>query len=308
MPRDYALGIDVGGTNTTLVITDSQHNILWQNRFPTGEAASFNDLINRIRAVALTARAEVPFSAAGAAAAGQINEEGTLVTSPNLPFSGCPLGIALGEALDLPTIVENDVNAAAWGEYQISASPREPFLAVFVGTGIGAGLVQGGNLFRGASGAAAEIGHIPVNVENGEPCGCGNKGCAEAYAGGRGIIRRANDIYGEVNFSTVDEVVAAAADNENVARILADAARYLGAALAAAVNLFNPATLVLGGGVLRAWPDVAPRALAEMDKHLLRPCRQALNVTYSQLGPFAAAAGAAALARALTQKNPPGTR
>lgn len=301
MPARYTLGIDLGGTTTSLAVVDAQNCVVAERSFPTRAEAGFDDVLGRIREAAAALLREYPCAGAGVAAAAQVDvAAGVLVASPNLGFANQPLAARLRDALGLPVILENDVSAAAYGEYSADAGAREPLLAVFVGTGVGGGLVAGGEVFRGADGFAAEIGHVPVVPAGGEACGCGRRGCVEAYAGGSAIVRRANGRRSpEVPaFADVGGVAAAAAAGDADCRnILEEAAEYLGVALAAAVNLLNPGTLVLGGGVARAWPPLVPRALARMKESALPPALASLAVREALLGSRAGAIGAAALAR-----------
>ncbi len=296
MVAAHALGIDLGGTTTTLAVIGPENKILWERRFPTQSEVGFDVFMGLVAEQAAAARASFPFDAAGVAAAAQIGAAGNLLTSPNLAFENVPLGPALTRALGVPVVVENDVNAAAYGEYLSAAAAREPFLAVYVGTGVGAGLVVGADVFRGADGFAAELGHVPVVAADGEPCGCGRRGCLEAYAGGRGILRRAAAA-GRRHVS-VDEVAAAAdAGDDASRRILEEAAFYLGVALAAAVNLFNPGAIVVGGGVARAWPPLVDLAVERMLVSALTVSLTHLHIYSSTMGASAGVIGAAALAR-----------
>jgi len=297
----YTLGIDLGGTTTSLAVVDARNYVVEEQSFPTRAEAGFDDVLRRMCEAAAAALERYPCVAVGVAAAAQVDAEaGTLVASPNLRFANEPLAARLRDALGLPVILENDVNAAAYGEYLAEAEAREPLLAVFVGTGIGGGLVAGGEVFRGADGFAAEIGHVPVVPAGGEPCGCGRRGCVEAYAGGSAIVRRANTRRPPEApaFADVDGVAAAAAAGDAGSRaILEEAADYLGVALAAAVNLLNPGTLVVGGGVARAWPPLVPRALDRMKESALPPALASLATREALFGTWAGAIGAAALAR-----------
>jgi glucokinase len=304
MPARYTMGIDLGGTTTSLAVVDAQNNIAEKRTFPTQAEAGFDDVLDRIRRAAAPALKKYRCEAVGVAAAAQVDvEAGVLVASPNLHFADEPMAARLRDAFGLSVTVENDVNAAAYGEYLAAPEAREPLLATFVGTGVGGGLVANGEIFRGAAGYAGEIGHVPVVAEGGEPCGCGRRGCAEAYAGGLSIVRRANDSRrGEGRetqpFDDVTDVVRAAENGDaGCAKVLAEAAYYLGVALAAAVNLLNPGTLIIGGGVARAWPELVPRAAERMKKSTLAPTLASLTTRRAALGAWAGAVGAAALAR-----------
>lgn len=301
MPARYTLGIDLGGTTTSLAVVDARNYVAAKRSFPTRAEAGFDDVVGRINEAAAEVLGKYPCYAAGAAAAAQVDvDAGVLVASPNLGFANEPLAARLREALGLPVVLENDVSAAAYGEYMAAPQAREPLLAVFVGTGVGGGLVAGGDIFRGADGFAGEIGHVPVVPAGGEPCGCGRRGCVEAYAGGSAVVRRANARRSRETpaFVDVDGVARAAAAGEAACQaVLEEAAEYLGVAMAAAVNLFNPGTLLVGGGVARAWPPLVPRALERMKESALPPALASLATREASLGAWAGAIGAAALAR-----------
>lgn len=303
MAARLTLGIDLGGTTTLLAVVDARNAILWDCSFPTQPEAGFASVGRRIEQAAAEGRTRHPFEAVGLAVAAHVDARtGVLVSSPNLAFREVELRPYFEGAWGLPLAVENDVNAAAYGEYVVASGPREPLLAVYVGTGVGGGLIADGRVFHGAEGFAAEIGHVPVVAEGGEVCGCGRRGCLEAYAGGAAIVRRAAARLGPQGppLESVDDVARAAAAGKSACHaVLEEAAAALGLGLAAAVNLYNPGTVVLGGGVTRAWPDIIPRALERMRASALPAALQELVTATAQLGPHAGVVGAAALAREL---------
>ncbi|NIT37014.1 MAG: ROK family protein [candidate division Zixibacteria bacterium] len=311
MPARYTLGIDIGGTTTSLAVVDAQNHVAREKRFPTNPEAGFEGVLRRIIEAAAPALERYPCAAIGVAVAAHVDlRTGILVTSPNLGFENVPLGAILQEEFSVPAVVENDVNAAAFGEYLATPMAREPLCAVFVGTGVGGGLIVDGDIFHGADGFAAEIGHVPVVAQAGERCGCGQRGCVEAYAGGPAIVRRASArCRGKATFDDVDAVVRAAeAGDRGSADVLEEAAAYLGVALAAAVNLLNPGTLVIGGGVARAWPALSERALERMKRSALPASLAHLAIRGALLGERAGVIGAAALARKSPASGPPGSR
>jgi glucokinase len=201
----------------------------------------------------------------GVAAAGQIHpDSGTVVHAANLGWRNVPLAGTLAAAFDVPVTVENDVRAAAWGEYRFGAHRAVgSLLAVFVGTGIGSCAVLDGRLWRGAGNAAGELGHTQV-VRDGLSCPCGGRGCLEQYASAAGFRRRFRDaravgVKTALSELTDDDpaaleatmVAAGANSGDELARGLwSDATRYLTMAVANYVTILNPEVLILGGGLI----------------------------------------------------------
>lgn len=274
-----------------------------------GPAAVLAAVERAIRDV--TAPLEAP-SSIGLACAGQIHPAtGTVVYAPNLGWHDVPVAAPLQAAFGVPVTVENDVRAAAWGEFRFGAGRSvRSLLAVFVGTGVGSGAVLDGALWRGAGNAAGEIGHTQVVVD-GLPCVCGRRGCLEQYASGSGFQRRLREALGGgaptrlVEFTHGDptrltaSMVAAAAEGDGLARVLwSDATRYLAMALANYVTLLNPEALILGGGVVETVPalfDALVPAVTELTTVL---ARGSLSIKRAELGDWSGVLGAAALALA----------
>lgn len=246
----------------------------------------------------------------GVACAGQIHPEtGAVVCAANLGWRDVPLADSLAAAFGVPVTVENDVRAAAWGEYRFGAR-RHPgsLLAVFVGTGVGSGLVLDGRLWAGAGNAAGELGHTQV-VPEGLSCPCGGCGCLEQYASGAGFQRRFRDaravgLKTALSEMTDDDpaaleatmVAAAANSGDELARALwSDAMRYLTVALANFVTLVNPQVLVLGGGVLEALPELVDDVTGGILRATTQLARASLTIERARLGRWAGVFGAAAL-------------
>jgi glucokinase len=249
--------------------------------------------------------------AIGVACAGQIDPAtGTVVHAPNLGWRDVPLGAELVAAFKVPVAVENDVRAAAWGEF--TARGRDGSLvAVFVGTGVGSGAVLDGRLWRGAGNAAGEVGHTQV-VAGGLPCRCGRHGCLEQYVSGSGFQRRlaaaieagqasrlAGLTGGDPSRLTARDVHAAAMDGDPLAsEIWGDAVRSLTTAAANYVTLVNPRVLVMGGGVIETVPalfDAVARTVPALTTIL---AGRSLSIERARLGDLSGLLGAAALAGA----------
>jgi glucokinase len=217
----------------------------------------------------------------------------------------------VGTPIGLPTVVENDNNAAAWGEHRFGAGRgRRHLLFVGVGTGIGGGIIIDGALLRGAHGFAAEIGHFVVQPD-GERCGCGNRGCWETVASGTAISREAREAVtrhahsriaelagGDPRRATGATVTQAANDGDPAARgILAEVGHRLGEGIGGLVNILDPELVIVGGGAAQAGDlllepaRMAFRATVEAPDH-----RPTVPIVQAELGPDAGVIGAATLA------------
>lgn len=250
-------------------------------------------------------------SGIGVACAGQIHPEtGAVVYAPNLDWRDVPLRARLTEAFSVSVTVENDVRAAAWGEFRFGAGHGAgSLIAVFVGTGVGSGAVLDGRLWRGAGNAAGEVGHTQV-VSEGRPCPCGGRGCLEQYASGSGFQRRfrdalargvvtrlADETGGESARLTATMVAAAAEAGDGFAQeVWSDALRYLSVGVANYVTLLNPSVLVLGGGVVEAVPALLDAVAREVSRLTSLMARRTLRIERARLGDWSGVVGAAALA------------
>jgi glucokinase len=246
----------------------------------------------------------------GVACAGQIDPvRGAIVYAPNLGWRDVPLRERLAATFGVPVVVDNDVRAAAWGEFRYGAHGVRSLLAVFVGTGIGSGAVLDGALWRGAGNSAGELGHTQA-VPDGLPCPCGARGCVEQYASGSGFQRRFRAAReagtatrltelcdGDAGALTAPMVAAAANAGDDLARVLwADCRRYLTMAVANAVTLLNPAALILGGGVIESLPELFEDVAGGVLVSTTILARESLKIERARLGEWSGVLGAAALA------------
>jgi predicted NBD/HSP70 family sugar kinase len=221
-----------------------------------------------------------------------------------------PLAATLAATFGVPVTVENDVRAAAWGEYRFGVHrSAHSLVAVFVGTGVGSGAVLEGRLWTGAGNGAGELGHTQV-VADGLPCPCGGHGCLEVYASGSGLQRRAQAALaagepttlaelceGDPHAVTATMVAAAANSGDGVARALwTEARRYLTLGIANYVTLLNPAVLVLGGGVMEALPELVDDVAGGVLMATTVLARESIRIERARLGQWAGVLGAAALA------------
>lgn len=307
MPLRFALGIDIGGTTTKAALVTSEGEIFARVERPTdptaatkGALAVADDLLGRPEGT----RVDV----VGVGAAGFIGE-GSVVLSPNLVFDDPHLSAAIGSRTGLPVVVDNDANAAVWGERAFGVARGLDHVALItIGTGIGSGFIIGGGLLRGASGTAAEIGHTVIDP-SGPECGCGLKGCLEQFASGAAIARWAREaatsdpgtsivsFSGSVGAITAEHVARAAREYDDTARaVLRRAGRALGVALSNIANLFDPEVIVLAGSVTRAGEAFLGPARDELARMTSAQRRRPMRLDLSSLGGDAGIVGAAALA------------
>ena len=230
------------------------------------------------------------------------------IAAPVLGWSDVPLAATLSAKFGVPVTVENDVRAAAWGEFRFGGHRARSLLAVFVGTGVGSGAVLDGRLWTGGGNGAGELGHTRV-VPDGLACACGGHGCLEQYASGTGFRRRLRAALAagtptalreatgdDPDTLTADMVAAAANSGDALARAFwSDAERYLTLAIANYVTLVNPETLILGGGVFDGVPELFDDLTGAVLAATTILARESLRIEHARLGEWAGVLGAAAL-------------
>jgi glucokinase len=308
------IGVDVGGTKVAAGVVDSEGTIVASLRRPTpGHSAA--EVADTIAEAVAELCADHEVRAVGIGAAGWIDSARSRVLfAPNLAWRDEPLRDEVSARTGLPVVVENDANAMAWAEYRFGAGRgRRDLVCLTVGTGIGSGIVLNGELYRGAFGVAAEMGHIRL-VPEGHLCGCGNRGCWEQYASGRALVRAARAIAAadpaaavtmlEVSSGGVDELtgpdVTEAARKGDPAAVTCfnEIGYWLGDGMATLVAALDPDLFVIGGGVSDAGElllgPARARFLAAMPGRGYRP---AADIVVAELGSAAGLVGAADLAR-----------
>jgi len=311
----YTIGVDVGGTKVLGGVVDEFGAVVETARRDTpreGGAA----LTQAIADVAKELMSEFTIDSVGVSAAGFVSSDRkTMLATPNIAgWNGVDLDYQLTSLIGLPVVIENDANAAAWGEARFGAGRgKRHMLMLTVGTGIGGGIVVNGELYRGAFGIAAEIGHIRV-VPEGHLCGCGARGCFEQYGSGNALMRHAREAIaaspdiarnllsrgdGTLEGLTGKAITDAARDGDAVALAAFNTtAQWLGAGIASLAVVLDPECVVIGGGVIDA------------GEILLKPTREALErsmpfagkhpypeIIGAQLGNEAGLVGVADLAR-----------
>lgn len=310
------IGIDVGGTKIAGGIVDADGAVIARRRIET-EASSEGSVVAGIVKVVHELRAAGPAATAiGIGAAGLVDvAKGVVLSAPNIAWSNVHLRAQIEDRAGLPTVVDNDANVAAFGEALHGAARGvDDHVMVTVGTGIGGGIIIGGEIYRGARGVGAEIGHMIIAADVGAMCACGTLGCFEAMASGSSIGRRAREhphpsdavsslVDGDVSAITGELVSAAAFDGDAWAReILAETGHWLGVGLASLVNILDPALIVIAGGAAVGAGDLLldPARATLASLIIGHTWRTPPPVVLATLGDDAGIVGAAALARALS--------
>jgi glucokinase len=307
------IGVDIGGTKILAGVVDETGAILDRVKVPTPRDSA--QTAAAIAQAAQTVRKDYPVEAVGLGAAGFISaDRATVLVAPNMSWHDEPLKARIEALIDLPVVVENDANAAAWGEALFGAGQGRPNVVLYtVGTGVGGGIVLNGELFRGHFGIGAEFGHYRV-VPDGRQCGCGQKGCLEQYASGSALTRyvkeQANNdperahIVLSLGDGTPDgiqgaHITEAARKGDAVAlEGFAQIGRWLGQSMADLASILDPEVFVVAGGVSDAGEILAAPTREHYHAALAgtgsRPFAEVVTAT---LGPDAGLIGAADLAR-----------
>jgi len=307
------IGVDLGGTKLLAGVVDSDLGVHHRALRPAlGVSASalldlVLDAVDEVRAAAPS-----PPQAVGFGIPCLIDQErGMAVMAVNLPLADVPFRELMAERLGLPVVLDNDANAAALAEHRFGAARgTRNAVMLTIGTGIGGGLVLDGALFRGSTGAGAELGHVTVDLD-GPRCqgNCPNRGCLEAVASGTALAREALRLAEERPDSALGSALAGgreitgllvtelAHDGDAAARSAVELiGRRLGVGIASFVNVFNPEVVVVGGGVLAAGELLLGPARAEVAARALRPSRDIVRIVPARFAHEAGMIGAATLA------------
>lgn len=317
-----ALGIDLGGTHIKIALVNQQGKLVREMQLETqvklGPVRIISEIKKAGRALMENAHTK-KIKGIGVGVAGDVDQKrGKVRFSPNLGWRNVPLGTALKRSFNMPVVVDNDANVAAWGAYILEAKKKvKNLIAVTLGTGVGGGIIIDGKLFHGASGTAGEIGHVPI-YPNGLKCSCGSRGCLECYVGAPHLVRQAKDairagqetalvqmVHGYMNALTpiIIELAAKKGDRLSV-KIWEDAGRNLGIALSGLINLFNPEMIVLAGGTSRAGKLITGPMWKAVKQYSFKSPRRTVSIVLSQRDKDLGVAGAGLL---LWQKINPST-
>jgi glucokinase len=307
------IGIDLGGTNLRSAIVDDNATLRDARRDPVGEPRDPDTIVDKCARIVEELSGGAPASVGIGIAAMLRDRKGTVANSPHLRWRDVPFGTLLAKRLGsrFQLGIYNDVNAIVWGEAVAGAARGcRDVLGVYVGTGIGGGLIVNGQLVEGTSNCAGEIGHAKIRWDDSAaPCACGQRGCIEAYVGGSYIQRRitkeleagarssAVKLAGGIEHVNPGHVDMAAADGDEWALGLwTELAPMLAVTLGNAVTVLNPERLVLGGGLLGRAPTFYQLVETTMMVATNAPSLESLTIAQAELGDDAGIVGAAHLA------------
>lgn len=281
----YCIGIDFGGTNVRFCLLDTQWRL--EGVLQLATASSPQDIVSQMVCGAQKLMADhglgkQDIAGVGIGSPGPLDlAEGVIYGTPNIPgMEDLPLRDLVAEGLDLPATLENDANAAAYGEYLCGAgADSQNMVLLTLGTGIGSGIVMDGRILHGSHGIGAEIGHMIVEP-GGEQCGCGQQGCLELYCSAGHIARKAKELIeqdgqqgllaavfnqtGQITAKDIQEAVVA--DDELACELWDGAAKYLAIACVNICRIFDPDQIVLAGGMTNAGEHLTTPLMAHFEK------------------------------------------
>ncbi len=263
------IGIDLGGTNIAVGVVNEEGKIIKQGSVPTNAKRHYSEIVKDMADLALKVVNEAglkieDIKAVGIGSPGSIdNENGVVVYSNNIKMNNTPLAEEFRKYIDLPVNLENDANAAAYGEYCINGKSTSDFVFITLGTGVGGGLIIDKKIYRGFNGIAAELGHVTL-VHDGVECSCGNKGCWEAYASVTALIRQTKEAMDKNPDSLMHEIAKregkisgrtsfeAAKKGDKAGKEVVDQyISYIADGITGMINIFQPEKLLIGGGISR---------------------------------------------------------
>lgn len=315
---EYVVGVDLGGTKILAGVFDSQFTLRGRSKMSTKADRGPEEVMERISHCVRDAVDECDLDlkdirGVGLGAPGSVDPAaGRVIFAPNLKWEDVPVKKVLEKQLGIPVFIENDGNSAILGIYEteLQAKPKN-VIGIFLGTGIGGGIILDGKLYSGSNGTAGEIGHMVIEV-GGPKCNCGNKGCFEAFASRTAIFRRINDAVKDGQKTILTELLgddlkdlrsgdlrkAIRKGDKLVERIVEEASEYTGVAVANLINIFNPEVVVLGGGVINALADEMMAIIVETaTDYAMSGTLEGVEIIASKAGDDAGIIGGAVLAR-----------
>lgn len=317
--KDFLLGVDLGGTKILAGVFDAKFDLKGTAKLSTKADRGVDAVIDRIARCINEAVDECDLTlkrirGVGIGAPGAVDaESGRVIFAPNLPgWKDIPLKKELEKRLGVPVFAGNDCNVCTLGTFdrEYKAKPKN-LVGVFIGTGIGGGLVINGELYAGHNLTAGEIGHMVIEV-NGPKCGCGNRGCFEALASRTAIFRKIQSAVKDGQKTILTDMLgpdladmrsgdlrkAIRKGDKFVEKVVEEAAEYAGIGIANLINILNPEIVVVGGGVIEALEnEIMPTLIKVAKEHVMSGTMSGIEIEASKLGDHAGITGAAVLAR-----------
>lgn len=317
--KDFLLGVDLGGTKILAGVFDAKFDLKGTAKLSTKADRGVDAVIDRIARCINEAVDECDLTlkrirGVGIGAPGAVDaESGRVIFAPNLPgWKDIPLKKELEKRLGVPVFAGNDCNVCTLGTFdrEYKAKPKN-LVGVFIGTGIGGGLVINGELYAGHNLTAGEIGHMVIEV-NGPKCGCGNRGCFEALASRTAIFRKIQSAVKDGQKTILTDMLgpdladmrsgdlrkAIRKGDKFVEKVVEEAAEYAGIGIANLINILNPEVVVVGGGVIEALEnEIMPTLIKVAKEHVMSGTMSGIEIEASKLGDHAGITGAAVLAR-----------
>ena len=308
------IGIDVGGTNVKIALVEDG-KIIYSNSVPTYAKMGYEYTVNNIKQaigdlMRETETDEHSIEGIGFDFPGQVDyKTGVVKLAPNIPgWVNIPIANMIEDEFHIPTKIDNDVRCAALGEMKFGAGKGcENFICITVGTGIGSGIVINGQIVRGASNAAGELGHIKLQMEDGPLCGCGDSGCLEAFASGPAIVAMAYEylkggksakfaeMAGDGDITPYIVAKAAEAGDPVAKRIFEIIGYRIGMGLTSVINLLNPERVIIGGGVAECGDLLLEPIRRTVKARAMKVAGETVEIVPAQLGNSAGVIGASML-------------
>jgi glucokinase len=320
--KDFLIGVDLGGTKILAGIFDSKFDLKGTTKLSTKAERGVEAVIDRIARCVTDAVDEADLSlkqirGIGIGAPGTVDSDsGRVIFAPNLPgWKDVPLKKELEKRIGVAVFLGNDCNVCTLGTFdrEYKSKPKN-LVGIFIGTGIGGGLVINGELYGGYNHTAGEIGHMVLEVD-GPKCGCGNRGCFEALASRTAIFRNIQSAVKDGQKTILTDMLgpnladmrsghvrkAIRKGDKFVEKIVEEAAEYAGIGIANVINILNPEIVVVGGGVIEALEnEMMPRLIKAAKEHVMPGTMSGIEIEASKLGDHAGITGAAVLARLAT--------
>jgi len=306
--KNFFVGVDLGGTFIKFGLVSSDGQIVEEHQIPTQIQDDIPQVLDRIAEQVRVFQKSHVIQGIGIGVAGLVNpENGVLFEAPNLQgWINVPVADELQKRTGFSIAVENDANVAALGEYAYGAGKGHPnMMMVTLGTGVGGGLILNGKLYQGAGGTAGEFGHMSLQ-KDGPVCGCGRRGCVEAFVGTKGILNRVQEKLERGLTSTLNKIDSSALTPKDISEaalkgddvavsVFREVGEYLGMGFGNVANLLNLSRIVVGGGVAQAGDLILESARSRMKEVAMTTSGKMIDVVPAILGNKAGILGAARL-------------